>query len=140
MGKRRDGHTEWGSRDQQADQLPAMLHGELRYWLPLTLIHLHSDSYCAVAHTIGTTVRRRRLADRHFSESHFQMKHAYLVLASERRVFNVVLDDAPDAIHRAIGCRSVEHGTTFHTEDQLLIIGDELGCDRQDRFSATGRK
>ena len=33
------------------------------------------------------------------------MKQAYLLLASERRVLNVVLDDDPDAIQRAIGTR-----------------------------------
>lgn len=66
------------------------------------------------------------------------MKHAYLVLASERRVLNVVFDDAADAIHRAIGCRSVEHGTTFHTEDQHLITGDELGGVSQDQFWVAG--
>ena len=65
------------------------------------------------------------------------MKHAYLVIVSKRRVFNVVLDDAPDAIHRVIGCRSVEHGTTFNTEDQLLITGDELGGVSQD---SSGRR
>jgi hypothetical protein len=75
---------------------------------------------------------------RHFSESHLHMKQAYLLLASERRVLNVVLDDDPDAIQRAIGYRSIEHGTTFQTEDQLIIGGDELGGVPQDRFWAAG--
>ena len=55
------------------------------------------------------------------------MKQTYLLLASERRVLNVVVDDGPDAIRRAIGYQTIEHGTTFQTEDQLIIGGDELG-------------
>ncbi len=66
------------------------------------------------------------------------MKQAYLVLASERRVLNVVLDDDLDAIQRAIGYQTIEHGTTFQTEDQLIIGGDELGGVPQDRFWAAG--
>ena len=54
------------------------------------------------------------------------MKQAYLLLASERRVLNVVLDDDPDAIQRAIGYQTIEHGSTFQTEDELIIGGDEL--------------
>ena len=53
------------------------------------------------------------------------MKQAYLLLASERRVLNVVLDDDLDAIQRALGYQTIEHGTTFQTEDQLIISGDE---------------
>ena len=81
---------------------------------------------------------RWRFADRHFSESHLQMKQAYLVLASERRVLNVELDDDLDAIQRVIGCQTIEHGTTFQTEDQLIIGGDELGGVPQDRFWVCG--
>jgi hypothetical protein len=81
---------------------------------------------------------RRQLADRHFSESHLHMKQAYLLLASERRVLNVVLDDDPDAIRRAIGYQTIAHGTTFQTEDQLIVSADELGGVPQDRFWAAG--
>jgi hypothetical protein len=77
-------------------------------------------------------------ADHHFSESHFHMKQAYLLLAFERPVLNVVLDYDPDAIQRAIGYQTIEHGTTFQTEDQLIIGGDELGGVPQDRFCAAG--
>jgi hypothetical protein len=66
------------------------------------------------------------------------MKQAYLLLASERRVLNVVLDDDLDAIQRALGYQTIEHGTTFQTEDQLIIGGDELGGVPQDRFWAAG--
>jgi hypothetical protein len=61
------------------------------------------------------------------------MKQAYLVLAPERRVLNVVLEDDLDAIQRAIGYQTIEHGTTFQTEDQLIIGGVP-----QDRFWAAG--
>ena len=77
-------------------------------------------------------------ADRDFSESHFHMKQAYLLLASERRVLDVVLEDDLDAIQRAIGYQTIEHGTTFQTEDQLIVSGDELGGVPQDRFWAAG--
>ena len=66
------------------------------------------------------------------------MKQAYLLLASERRVLNVVLDDDLDAIQRAIGFQTIEHGTTFQTEDQLIIGGDALAGVSQDRFWAAG--
>ena len=68
----------------------------------------------------------------------FHMRQAYLLLASERRVIDVVLTDDLDAIHRAIGYQTTEHGTTFQTEDQLIIGGDELGGVPQDRFWAAG--
>ena len=97
-----------------------------------------ANSCCTVAHTVGTTIWRRRFADRHFSESHLHMKQAYLLLASERRVLNVVLDDDLDAIQRALGYQTIEHGTTFQTEDQLFVGGDELGGVPQDRFWAAG--
>ena len=77
-------------------------------------------------------------ASRHLSESHSHMKQAYLLLASERRVLNVVLDDDPDAIQRAIGYQTIEQGTTFQTEDQLVIGRDELSGVPQDRFWAAG--
>ena len=62
---------------------------------------------------------RWRFADRHFSESHFQMKYAYLVLASERRVLNLGLDDDLDAIPRILGCHTIEHGTTLSAPTTL---------------------
>jgi hypothetical protein len=65
-------------------------------------------------------------------------KQAYLLLAFERRVLGVVLDDDPEAIQRAIGYQTIEHGTTFQTEDQLIIGADELGGVPQDRFWAAG--
>jgi hypothetical protein len=66
------------------------------------------------------------------------MKQVYLLLASERRVLNVVVDDDPEAIQRALGYQTIEHGTTFETEDQLFIGGDELGGVLQNRFWAAG--
>ena len=66
------------------------------------------------------------------------MKQAYLVLASEWRVLNVALEDDLDAIQRAVGYQTIEHGTTFQTEDHLIIGGDELGGVPQDRFWPAG--
>ena len=80
----------------------------------------------------------RWVGHRHFSESHLYMKQTYLLLASERRTLNVVVDDGPDAIRRALGYQTIEHGTTFQTEDQLIIGGDELGGAPADRFWAAG--
>ena len=60
------------------------------------------------------------------------------MLPSERRVLNIVLDDDPEAIQRAIGYQTIEHGTTFQTEDQLFFGGDELCGVPQDRFWAAG--
>jgi hypothetical protein len=53
------------------------------------------------------------------------MSPGYLVLAAEQRVLGVTFDSGLDAVQRAIGCQSIEHGTTFCTEDQLIINGDE---------------
>jgi hypothetical protein len=53
------------------------------------------------------------------------MPSGYLVLASERRVLAVTFDNDLHAIQRTIGCQTIEHGTTFATEDQLIITGDE---------------
>ena len=64
------------------------------------------------------------------------MPSGYLVLASERCVLSVMFDD--DAIQQTIGCSKAEHGTTFHTEDQLLIGGDELGELPAHRLHARG--
>jgi hypothetical protein len=51
------------------------------------------------------------------------MPVGYLVLTSERRVLSVVFDG--DAIHQTIGSSTIAHGTTFHTEDELIInIGE----------------
>jgi hypothetical protein len=33
-----------------------------------------------------------------------------------------------------IGCKTIEHGTASHTEDQLFVSGDELKGARHDRF------
>ena len=71
------------------------------------------------------------------AKDHF-MKQGYLVLASERRVLNVVFNDELDAIQQVLGCTAIEHGTTFHTEDQLLITGDELNGAPIDRFWVAG--
>jgi hypothetical protein len=51
-------------------------------------------------------------------------KQGYLIFASERRVLNVVFNDHL-AIQQVLGCTAIEHGTTFHTENQLVIPGDE---------------
>jgi hypothetical protein len=72
------------------------------------------------------------------AEANYTCKKAYLVLASEWRVLNVALEDDLDAIQRAIEYQTIEHGTTFQTEDQLIIGGDELGGVPQDRFWAAG--
>ena len=66
------------------------------------------------------------------------MAIGYLVLASARRVLNVVLGDDTDAIRHTIGCQSIEHGTTLASEDQLIIDGDELVGVPDDRFWVTG--
>ena len=66
------------------------------------------------------------------------MEQAYLLLAFERRVLNVVLDDDPDAIQRAIGYQTVKHSTTFQTEDQLIVSADEFGGAPSDQFWVVG--
>ena len=66
------------------------------------------------------------------------MKYGYLVLASARRVLNVVLGDDTDAIRHTIGCWSIEHGTTLASEDQLIIDGSELDGVPDDRFWVVG--
>jgi hypothetical protein len=53
------------------------------------------------------------------------MKIGYLVLASERRIIFTKVDDNVD-ICNAIGCREFCHGTTFITEDQLVVNGDRM--------------
>ena len=60
------------------------------------------------------------------------MKQAYLLLAFERHVLKVVLDDDIDAIQQAIGYQTVEHGTTFQTEDH------EVGGAPSDQFWVAG--
>jgi len=64
------------------------------------------------------------------------MPSGYLVLASERCVLSVMLND--DAIQQTIGRSTIEHDTTFVTEDQLLINGDELGDLVEFRFYVPG--
>jgi hypothetical protein len=66
------------------------------------------------------------------------MKQGYLLLASERRVIQVSFDDELDAIQQVLGCRAIEHGTTFHTEDRLLITGGELDHVASDMFWLAG--
>jgi hypothetical protein len=66
------------------------------------------------------------------------MKLGYLVLASERRVLNINFSDELDAIQQVLGCVTIEHGTTFHTEDQVLITGDELNGASTDLFCVAG--
>jgi hypothetical protein len=66
------------------------------------------------------------------------MAIGYLVLASARRVLNVVLRDDTDAIRHTIGCRNIEHGTTLASEDQLIINGDELHGAPDDQFWVAG--
>jgi hypothetical protein len=64
------------------------------------------------------------------------MPLGYLVLASERRALSVKFDD--DAIQQTIGRQTVEHGTTFASEDQLLINGNELPGMPAHQFYARG--
>ena len=66
------------------------------------------------------------------------MPTGYLILASERRVLNVVLGDDTDAIRHIIGCRTIEHGTTFYTEDQLIVGYDEQDAASGDQFWMVG--
>ena len=66
------------------------------------------------------------------------MKYAYLVLASERRVLNLGLDDDLDAIPRILGCHTIEHGTTLSSEDHLIISGDEADHKTDVRFWVCG--
>jgi hypothetical protein len=37
-----------------------------------------------------------------------------------------MFDNELGAIKQTIGCQTIGHGTTFHTEDQLLINVDEM--------------
>jgi hypothetical protein len=62
------------------------------------------------------------------------MKQGYLLLSSERRVLNVLFGDELDAVQQVLGCAVIEHGTTLHTEDQLLITADELDRAASDLF------
>ena len=52
-------------------------------------------------------------------------------------MLKIVLDDDLEAIQRAIGYQTIEHGTTFQTEDQLFFGGELCGVP-QDRFWAAG--
>jgi hypothetical protein len=70
------------------------------------------------------------------TKDHF-MKQGYLIIASERRVLNVVFNDALGSIPQVLGCTAIEHGT-FRTEDQLLISGDELNDAPIDQFWVAG--
>jgi hypothetical protein len=53
------------------------------------------------------------------------MPSGYLVLTSERRLLCVAFDDDVCAVQHTIGSQSVEHGTTFPTEDQLFVDADQ---------------
>ena len=98
-----------------------------------------ANSYCTVAHAIGTTERTAAiLPNRHFSESHFHMKQAYLLLASERRVLNVVLDDDPDAIQRAIGTRLSNTAPRSKLRTSLLSAATNSAVSPRIRFWAAG--
>ena len=66
------------------------------------------------------------------------MKYGYLILASERRVLNVLLGDDTDAIRPTIGCQIVEHGTTLASEDQLIVGYDEQDGAPDDEFRVAG--
>jgi hypothetical protein len=66
------------------------------------------------------------------------MPTGYLVLASEQRVIEVTFDNEPPAIQQAIGCQTCEHGTTFGTEDQLLVNGNLVAEMPAHRFYASG--
>ncbi len=66
------------------------------------------------------------------------MKYGYLILASEQRLLNVMLDNDTDAIRHTIGCQIVEHGTTFSNEDQLFVCCDESNGGPDDEFWVAG--
>src|ERR1700760_1258601 len=66
------------------------------------------------------------------------MKIGYLVLASERRLLTIVLEDDLGSVQQAIGCQAIEHATTFSTEDQLLIDADGMDHSREDTFTVVG--
>jgi hypothetical protein len=66
------------------------------------------------------------------------MAVGYLVVPAERRVLCIALDGQPGKIEHAIGCQIAEHGTTFHTEDQLFVDGDEAGYLPEHRFMVAG--
>jgi hypothetical protein len=53
------------------------------------------------------------------------MKLGYLILASERRIIATQVDCIAD-IRNAIGCRTIEGGTTFAYDDHLLVNGDQV--------------
>jgi hypothetical protein len=94
-----------------------------------------------IASLYGGPIQRteqRHLAAHDFSERRFQMKQGYLLLACGRRVFEVSFNDEPDAIQQVLGCVTIGHGTTFHSEDQLLITGDELDHTAINRFWVAG--
>ena len=67
------------------------------------------------------------------------MAIGYLVLASVRRVLIVEFDsDDHYSIERTIGTATVEHGTTFYSEDQLVIGYDEQNGTQGDQFRVAG--
>ena len=67
------------------------------------------------------------------------MKYGYLVLASSRRVLNVVLGDDTDAIRHTIGCRSIESmARLLRAKTSLIIDGGDLDGVPNDRFWVAG--
>jgi hypothetical protein len=66
------------------------------------------------------------------------MKQGYLLLAAERHVLNIMFGDKLDTIQQVLGCTAIEHATTFHSEDQLLINGDDLDRAEIDWFWVAG--
>lgn len=67
------------------------------------------------------------------------MAKGYLVLPCLRRVIIVQFDsDDHYSIERTIGTATVAHGTTFYTEDQLVVGYDEQNGAPHDPFWVTG--
>ena len=62
---------------------------------------------------------------------------AYLVMPSQRRIIPVAISSDID-VCAAIDCGDFEHGTTFATEDQLIVNGDELEALPEDQFWVAG--
>ena len=60
------------------------------------------------------------------------------MLSREQRVLSTIFDHVPYGIGRAIDSKIVEHGTTFCTEDQLFVCGDEADQMAEHWFTAAG--
>jgi hypothetical protein len=48
----------------------------------------------------------------------YSTKQGHFVVASQRRGLKVVFNGDLDPIQQVLGCTAIEHGTTFHTQDQ----------------------